>query len=65
MITEKDIVYETKDFWVLKVSTGYEVYQNGITHSTRVAQIGWANTDRGLNRAMKEADRRQAKLEAA
>jgi hypothetical protein len=59
MYKEKDIVYETKDFWVLEVKYGYDVYKKGITHSIRCAQIGWANTDKGLGRAIKECNRRQ------
>ena len=54
----KDIVHETADFWVLKVLTGYEVCQTGITHSTRVARIGH-QTD-GLQLAINECNRRQA-----
>ena len=53
-----DIVHETRNFWVLKVLTGYEVYQSGITHSTRVARIGH-QTD-GLQKAIDECNRRQA-----
>lgn len=58
------IAYETKDFWVLDVgSRGFEVYRTGITHSTRVAQIGLGET-LGLPRAIAEANKRQAALNA-
>lgn len=66
MTREKDIMYETdeQDFWVLKVPTGktkntFEVYENGITCSTRVARIGYKG-DKGLSRAIAEAKRRQS-----
>ncbi len=49
----EDIRYETKDFWVLQVSNGYEVYRTGITCSTRVCQVG---LDLGLDRAIWWAD---------
>lgn len=61
------ILYQTSDFWVCKErfgsgrlgpkSNGYAVYRNGITHSTRVAQIGF-DGEEGLRRAIAEADRR-------
>lgn len=61
---EENIRHETKDFWVLDASKkGYEVYQIGITHSTRVASIGHGFA-LGLPRAIQEADRRQAELDA-
>lgn len=61
---EKSIKYETKDFWVLDVGEkGFEVYQTGITASTRVASIGHGET-LGLPRAIQEADQRQADLDA-
>lgn len=60
---EEDIKYETGNFWVLDVGAkGFEVYQKGATHSTRVASIG-PGPNMGLPRAMVEADRRQALLE--
>lgn len=55
-----DILHETPDFWVLKVPKGHEVYQTGITHSTRVAQIGNFPDGSSLQRAITECNRRQA-----
>lgn len=56
----EDIKYETSDYWVLSVGPkGFEVYQKGLTHSTRVASIGHGET-LGLSRAIAEADKRQA-----
>lgn len=62
MLKEKDIAYETPchKYWVLKLKSGhFEVYKTGITHSTRVAQIGYAG-EVGLNRAINECNRRIA-----
>jgi hypothetical protein len=61
---EQDIKHETKNFWVLDCGKkGFEVYQTGITHSTRVASVGHGET-LGLPRAIQEADKRQASLDA-
>lgn len=57
---ESDILYENGMFWVCKAKHGYEVYESGITHSTRRAIIGYEGAD-GLAKAKAEADRR-AKL---
>ena len=54
-----DVMYETESYWVLRIKSGFEVYRNGLTHSTRCAQIGWTG-DRGLQKAITEANRRQA-----
>ena len=59
---ESDILYENRTHWVMAVKTGYEVYKIGVTHSTRCAQIGWPNSDKGLNRAILEADRRNMEV---
>jgi len=66
-MTEDDILYENGNFWVCRKqfgsgrfrpkSEGYEVYENGITHSKRVAIIGYAGEE-GLKRAIAEADKR-------
>ena len=53
-----DIKYENSTHWVMQVQTGYEVYRIGVTHSTRCAQIGWPNSEKGLNKAIVEADKR-------
>ena len=56
---ESDIKYENGDYWVLQVKTGHEVYKNGVTHSTRCAQIGFGrDMAYSLRRAIGEADRR-------
>jgi len=54
---ESDIVYEKADYWVTRVRYGYDVYKNGVTHSTRVAQIGYKG-EQGLARAKAEIERR-------
>ena len=54
---EKDIVYEEGIYWVLKVKKGYEIYKIGITHSTRVASIGFEG-EIGLSACKKEIKRR-------
>ena len=62
MTRESDIAYERGEYWVLRVGKdkGYEVYKNGITHSTRCAIIGFPD-DVGLARAIAEIDRRTTK----
>ena len=58
MYKESDIAYEKGQFWVLNLgSKGFEVYKNGITHSTRCAIIGFTGKN-GLDRAILEIDRR-------
>lgn len=56
---EADIVYELGQYWVYKMpkDKGFEVYKNGLTHSTRCAQIGYKG-DKGLNRAIEECNKR-------
>jgi hypothetical protein len=52
------VLYEVGDFWVSKAKDGgFEVYKTGLTHSTRVAQIGYEG-ETGLQKAKAEADRR-------
>lgn len=59
MYNESDIKHETRSFWVLSVgSRGFEVYQKGCTHSTRVASVGHG-PNLGLARAIAECERRQ------
>lgn len=60
-----DIKHETANFWVLEVGhKGFEVYQKGCTHSTRVASIGHGPAPfLGLERAKRAANDRQAALE--
>lgn len=61
-----EVLYENDPFWVRAAefgsgrfkpkSKGFEVYENGVTHSTRRAAIGWEG-EKGLTRAIAEADR--------
>ena len=55
---ESDILYENATHWVMAVPTGYEVYKTGLTHSVRCARIGWPKSDKGIARAVVEADKR-------
>jgi hypothetical protein len=65
------ILYENGPFWVCAAefgsgrfkpkSKGFEVYENGVTHSTRRAIIGHEG-EAGLKRAIAEADRRAKKV---
>ena len=60
MYKESDIAYEKGQFWVLNLgSKGFEVYKNGLTHSTRCAVIGFSGQN-GLDRAIVEINRRLA-----
>ena len=55
---ETQIAYEKADFWVLNLGLkGFEVYRDGITHSTRCAIIGYQG-ENGLSRAIAEIERR-------
>ncbi len=56
-MTTKDILYEKGDYFVVKALHGYEVYKNGLTHSTRCAQIGYKGEE-GIKKAIAEIDRR-------
>ena len=57
-----DIKYENNTHWVMSVPTGYEVYRIECTHSVRCARIGWPNSDKGLTKAIAEADKRDKEL---
>jgi hypothetical protein len=58
-MTEQDIVFESGKYWVFDAKKkGFEVYKNGVTHSTRCAKIGWTGQV-GLDRAKQEIKRRQ------
>ena len=60
MYKESDIAYEKGQFWVLNLgSKGFEIYKNGLTHSTRCAVIGFSGQN-GLDRAIVEINRRLA-----
>jgi len=58
---ESDILFEIGDYWIAKArkGDGYEVWRNGVTHSTRCAVIGW-NGEKGLERAKEEAIKRNS-----
>lgn len=60
---EKTILFETANFWVRDAGErGFEVYETGLTHSTRVASIGHNRpgcTNLGLERAKQECHRRE------
>lgn len=63
-MSESQITYETRDFWVCAVGArGYEVYKRGACASTRVASIGHGDAPRlGIARAIAECQRRQSEL---
>lgn len=62
MSTEQ-IIYENGNYWVRKVEAGhYEVYKNGITHSTRCSIVEYSDDDKkALAIAIEECDRRNEK----
>jgi hypothetical protein len=56
---ESDIVFESNDYWVLNVNKkGFEVYKKTITHSIKVASIGYTG-QHGLEKAKQEIQRRE------
>lgn len=59
MLKELDILFQIGDYWVCKSKAwkGYEVMKNGVTHSVRVARIGYEGKT-GLERAKIEATKR-------
>lgn len=55
---EREILYDRDGFWIKKNAIGdYEIYQIGVTHSTRVATIG-RNLKDAWERAKTECERR-------
>lgn len=62
-MTEDDILYESGKHWVCMSANGraYQVFRTGLTHSVLVATIG---KSLGLQRAIDEAERREAKEKA-
>jgi len=62
-VKESDILYMNYPFWVCRgrAGKGFEVYNEGATHSVRVAVIGYEG-QAGLDRAKVEADKRASKL---
>jgi hypothetical protein len=60
MLKESDILFENPTHWVYDAGKkGFEVYQNTITHSVRVAIIG---RSLGLDRAILEANNRHERI---
>lgn len=55
------VLYEKKPFWVCAENGGFAVYETGITHSTRCAQIGYKGEE-GFRKAIAEADKRAQAL---
>lgn len=59
MYKEKDIAFETSNYWILdKGGKGFEVYKKTITHSVRCAVIGYDGAD-GLEKTKQEIQRRE------
>ena len=57
---ESDILYEEEPYWIAKApkgKAGFEVYRVAVTHSVRVASIGFAGV-KGMERARAEITRR-------
>ena len=57
----KNIKYESFNYWVLKVNSGFEVYKTGVTLSTRCAQIGYIGKE-GLDKAIEFCNKREIEL---
>lgn len=55
----RDIRHETANHWVLETPHQMVVYRTTITHSVRVATIGYTG-ERGLAKAVAECARREA-----
>lgn len=63
---ESDILYENGNFWICKAideKKGYEVYENGITHSVRRAIVGYTGKT-GLDKAKSYCDRLAGEMTA-
>lgn len=60
MITEKDILFEKGDYWILRISNGLQVLKNGATHSKVVATVCYRDPAAALARAKEEIERRIA-----
>jgi hypothetical protein len=58
------LLVERGPYWARAEKHGFDVYKNGITHSVRVARIGFKG-DEGLRRVNAEIDRRIAADEAS
>ena len=62
MTSLAQIKYENGPFWVCTHKDGhFEVYKSDVTHSVRVAVIGWKG-ESGLKRAIAECDKRAGTL---
>lgn len=51
MYNSKDIVYSSKDFWILNTPESYELYKINGTHSKRVGRV---SKKLGLNKAIQK-----------
>lgn len=60
MYKVSDILYETANYFVLKVRHGVEVYRLGTTRSTRCAQIYLG--DKSLARGILECNKRESEV---
>lgn len=61
--TEEQIKYETSNCFVLELKNGaFEVYENGITHATRVAFTSFTG-QRGFKRAVYQCNYRQHQID--
>lgn len=49
-------LYQNGKYWVTRVRNGYEIYEDGFTHSTRVVLIPCDHGDEGLARAKARTD---------
>ncbi len=57
MYKESDILYETSNYFVIKVKSGVEVYKIGVTYATRCARICLG--DKSLARGILECNKRE------
>lgn len=51
------ILYQNGRFWVTDTGSWYEILEDRVTHSRRVATIGYG-PNHGIERAKSECDRR-------
>lgn len=54
---ENDIVYELNGFFIVRAPKGFDIYENAVTHSERVARCGY-HGKKGLDWCRDEIDRR-------
>lgn len=51
-LKEKNIIYETKTYWVRKIKDGFEIYRKEMCYSVRCGQVGFTG-DIGLKKAIR------------